>query len=96
MIAAMPLVWRTPVSGFDVALFCSMGVLGAAGHYCVARAMQLAPANLVSPFQYFQLIGSVLVGYVVFGDLPDGWTWFGAGVIVVAGLAIGWTQARRV
>jgi drug/metabolite transporter (DMT)-like permease len=95
MIAAMPFVWKTPVSGFDLTLFCAMGVLGAAGHYCVARALQLAPANLVSPFQYFQLIGSVLVGYLVFGDLPDGWTWFGAGVIVAAGLALGWTQTRR-
>ena len=94
MIAAMPFVWKTPVNAFDLALFGGMGVLGATGHYCVARALQLAPANLVSPFQYFQLIGSVLVGYLVFGDLPDGWTWFGAGVIVTAGLTLGWTQTR--
>jgi drug/metabolite transporter (DMT)-like permease len=96
MIAAMPLVWKSPVSGFDLALFCSMGVLGATGHYCVAWALRLAPANLVSPFQYFQLIGSVLVGYLVFDDLPDAWTWVGAGVIMASGLAMGWSQARRV
>jgi drug/metabolite transporter (DMT)-like permease len=73
-----------------------MGVLGATGHYCVAWALRLAPANLVSPFQYFQLIGSVLVGYLVFDDLPDAWTWVGAGVIMASGLAMGWSQARRV
>lgn len=95
MLAAMPLVWRWPAGGFDLMLFCSMGVLGAAGHYCVARALQLAPANLVSPFQYFQLIGSVLMGYLIFDDLPDAWTWLGAAVIVVSGLALGWTQTRR-
>ena len=95
MLAAMPFVWRSPASAGDVVRFCSLGVLGATGHYCVARALQLAPANVVSPFQYFQLIGSVLVGYVVFGDFPDWVTWFGGGVIVASGLAIGWSQTRR-
>jgi drug/metabolite transporter (DMT)-like permease len=95
MLLVMPFVWKTPENGFDLTLFCSMGVLGALGHYCVARALQYAPANLVTPFQYFQLIGSVLVGYGFFGDLPDVLTWLGAAVIIAAGLALGWTQARR-
>jgi drug/metabolite transporter (DMT)-like permease len=94
MLLVMPFVWKTPENGFDLTLFCSMGVLGALGHYCVARALQYAPANLVTPFQYFQLIGSVLVGYLFFGDLPDALTWLGAGIIIAAGLILGWSQAR--
>ena len=72
----------------------SMGVLGATGNYCVARALGYAPANVVSPFQYFQLLGSVAVGWIVFGDLPDALTWAGAAVIVLSGLYIGWSQTR--
>ena len=95
MLLVMPLVWKTPANWLHLIFFCSMGVLGALGHYCVARALQLAPANIVTPFQYFQLIGSVLVGYLFFSDLPDALTWLGAGIIMSTGLLLGWSQARR-
>mgnify|MGYP003351695973 CR=1 FL=1 len=94
LLLVMPFVWKTPETWRDIALFCSLGVLGAIGHYFVARALQLAPANVVTPFQYFQLIGSVIVGYVFFGHFPDALTWVGAAIIVGAGLYIGWTQTR--
>lgn len=95
LILVLPFVWRTPHSARDIIYFCSLGVLGALGHYCVARAMSYAPANIVSPFQYMQLLGSVVVGYFFFGDFPDFLGWVGAGVIVAAGLYIGWTQRRQ-
>jgi drug/metabolite transporter (DMT)-like permease len=47
------------------------------------------------PFQYVQLIGSVLVGYLLFGDLPDVLTWVGAAIVIASGLYVGWTQTRR-
>ncbi len=94
IIVTLPFVWRTPDNLHDILLFCAMGPLGALGHYCVARAMLYAPANVVSPFQYFQLLGSVAVGYVAFSDLPDALTWVGAAIIVSSGLYIGWSQTR--
>jgi drug/metabolite transporter (DMT)-like permease len=94
LLFVMPFVWKTPETLRDIALFCSLGVLGAMGHYFVARALQLAPANVVTPFQYFQLIGSVVVGYFFFGNFPDVLTWVGAAIIVGAGLYIGWSQTR--
>lgn len=95
LILVLPFVWKTPHSLRDVAYFCSLGVLGALGHYCVAKAMNYAPANIVSPFQYMQLLGSVAVGYIFFGDFPDFLGWLGATIIVAAGIYIGWTQRRR-
>ena len=59
MLLVLPFVWQTPDGWGDLAMFCGMGVLGATGHYCVAKALGYAPANIISPFQYFQLIGSV-------------------------------------
>ena len=95
MLLVMPFVWRTPASLADLALFCGTGALGAFGHYCIARALAYAPANVVSPFQYFQLLGSVAVGWLLFNDLPDAGTWLGAAIIVGAGLHIGWSQTRK-
>lgn len=94
MLLVLPFIWQTPLSWADAALFASLGLLGGAGHFCVVLAMGRAPANVISPFQYFTLIGSVLVGYVMFDDLPDAMTWLGAGIIIAAGLYVGWSQAR--
>lgn len=94
MFAVLPFVWTTPHTPRDILFFCSLGVIGALGHYLVARAFTNAPANVVSPFQYVQLIGSVSVGYVFFGEFPDFLTWIGAAVIVGSGLFIGWSQTR--
>ena len=63
--------------------------------YVSYLGMFLYPANLVTPFQYVQLIGSALVGYFLFSTLPDLFTWIGAAVIICSGLYIGWTQTRR-
>jgi drug/metabolite transporter (DMT)-like permease len=95
MFLVLPFIWRTPESLRDILYFCSLGVIGAVGHYLVARALTNAPANIIAPFQYMQLIGSVAVGYFFFGDFPDALTWLGAAIIVASGLYIGWSQTRR-
>ncbi len=95
MLLVVPFVWQTPASWADALMFASLGVLGCAGHFLVVLAMGRAPANIVSPFQYFQLLGSVGIGWLFFADLPDAMTWLGAAIIVAAGLFIGWDQARR-
>jgi drug/metabolite transporter (DMT)-like permease len=95
MFLVLPFVWRTPEGVRDILYFCSLGVIGALGHYLVARALTNAPANIIAPFQYMQLIGSVAVGYFFFGDFPDLLTWVGAAIIVGSGLYIGWSQTRQ-
>lgn len=95
MLVVLPFVWKSPAGLGDFLMFCGLGVLGGLGHYCVVRALAYAPANIISPFQYVQLIGSVIVGYLLFGHFPDAATWAGASVIVGAGLYLGWSQARR-
>lgn len=89
MSLVVPFAWRTPDSVVDTLLLTSLGILGGLGHYCVARAMTCAPANFVSPFQYWQMIGSVTVGYLLFSEIPDRYTWIGASLIIGAGIYIG-------
>ena len=95
MLLVLPFVWKTPSSITHGVLFCSLGILGAIGHYFVALALSYAPANIVTPFTYMQMLSSVLVGYVMFGDFPDSMTWTGAGIVIGSGLYVGWTQTRR-
>jgi drug/metabolite transporter (DMT)-like permease len=95
MFLVLPFVWKTPHGALDIFYFCSMGVLGGTGHYFVARALTYAPANIVAPFQYFQLLGSVAIGYLFFGNFPDLLGWIGAATIVGGGLYIGWSQTRK-
>lgn len=89
MSLVVPFSWKTPGSWSDALLLGSLGVLGGLGHYCIARAMTYAPANFVSPFQYWQMVGSVAVGYLLFAEVPDAFTWLGAALIIAAGLYVG-------
>jgi drug/metabolite transporter (DMT)-like permease len=88
MSALMPFVWTTPRSWLDLLLLLSLGALGGLGHYCVARALTYASANFIAPFNYTQMIGSVIVGYLMFAEIPDGYTWLGTVLIVGAGLLV--------
>lgn len=90
-----PFKWALPVSVSDGLLMASLGVLGGLGHYFVARAMTYAPANLVAPFGYWQMVGSIVVGYFVAGKLPDAFTWAGSAIIIGAGLYIWWRERRE-
>ena len=95
MLLVLPFIWKTPESLLHILLFCSMGALGALSHYFVALALGYAPANIVTPFQYLQMLGSTLVGYLLFGDFPDAMTWLGATIVIASGLYVGWTQTRH-
>jgi drug/metabolite transporter (DMT)-like permease len=63
-----------------------LGFLGALGHYLMIKAYQLAPASLLAPFDYTTLIWATVLGFFVFGDLPDAWTVVGALIIMSSGL----------
>ncbi|MBX9588894.1 MAG: DMT family transporter [Hyphomonadaceae bacterium] len=90
-----PFVWTPIASWSDACLLFSLGILGGLGHYFVARAMVYAQASIIAPFGYWQLIGSVFVGYLISGHLPDQFTWIGAGIIVCAGVYIAWCETRE-
>lgn len=95
MSLVVPFFWTTPQSLGHTLLLASLGVLGGLGHYCVARAMTYAAASVVSPFHYWQIVGAVMTGYLLFGDLPDRYTWLGAALIIGSGLFIGWRESRE-
>lgn len=88
---AVPFFWKTPEL-WDAALMLGIGAAGGAGHLCLIRAFQSAPAAAIVPFAYSNLIWATLFGYLVFGNLPDHWTFIGAAVIAGSGLYIFWRE----
>jgi drug/metabolite transporter (DMT)-like permease len=91
----LPWVWRLPEGGLDALVFLGIGLAGGIGHYLLVRAFELAPAAFVSPFTYGQILGATLISYLVFGQLPDAWTWVGAAIIAASGLFILLRERRR-
>lgn len=88
-VLATPLAlaeWVWPSTAQDWFLLCSLGALGGTGHYFVILAHRLAPAAVIAPFLYAQLIGMTAAGYVVFADIPDVWSITGAAIVIASGL----------
>ena len=82
----LPLIWQNPSSGLEIALLIAMAVVAAFAEILVIMALDAAQAVVVAPAQYSLLIWGTFYGFVVFGQLPDVWTWLGALVIVATGL----------
>jgi drug/metabolite transporter (DMT)-like permease len=91
----LPFEWITPLSGWDIVLFVAIGVMAGIGHYFLTIAYSQAPAAVIAPFNYLQLVGAAILGYLLFKDVPDMWTWIGAGVIMSSGLYIGHRERLR-
>ncbi|HEX6144029.1 MAG TPA: DMT family transporter [Geminicoccaceae bacterium] len=89
----VPFYW-TPLGVDEWLWMVAMGALGAAGHLILIRALTIAPASLLSPFIYTQIVWALITGWFVFGDRPDLWTLAGGTVIVGSGLFVFWREAR--
>ena len=78
----------------DWLAFLLIGLVGGVRHYCIIKAYALAPASIIAPFNYTELLGATLVGAIVFATLPTGATWLGALVIIAAGLYLAHSERR--
>jgi drug/metabolite transporter (DMT)-like permease len=82
-----PFGWVTP-SLRDFGLLALLGVVAMYAHILTNRALKLAPASTVVPYQYTLIVWAIILGYLVFGDLPSLHTVIGALIIVAAGVVI--------
>lgn len=75
-----------PAVPLHLAILIAIGILGAVGHFLLIRAHALAPATLLSPFGYTQLLVVLILGWAVFSQLPDGIALAGIALIAGSGL----------
>lgn len=83
----LPFGWRTPTP-FDFGLMVVTGLLVGTAHYLMVESLRLAEAALVAPFKYSSIVWGVLLGYMIWGDLPDYWIVTGSSLIIGSGLYI--------
>lgn len=90
----LPSYWVAPTAQ-QWGLMALMGLVSAAGHACVIVASERAPAPLLAPLAYLEIVAATLLGYFIFGDLPTMTTWIGMTIIVASGLVIAWREKVR-
>jgi drug/metabolite transporter (DMT)-like permease len=79
----------------DAGLIAVNGIMNGIGQYWWTRALHLAPASAVTPFFYFMLVWAILLGFVVWGDVPTLHLLLGSAVVVGSGLFLLWREAAR-
>ncbi len=83
--ALVPLFWVTP-TWREVGLGLAVGIASTTGQWLVVLAFRHANASMLAPFSYSQLLWITILGFVVFTEIPDLWTFVGAAIIIGGGI----------
>jgi drug/metabolite transporter (DMT)-like permease len=89
----LPLGWSSPTPA-DTAWIVFNGVSNAVGQYWWTRALHLAPASAVAPFNYLSLVWAIILGFAVWGDVPTVSLVIGSAVVVASGLFLLWRETN--
>jgi drug/metabolite transporter (DMT)-like permease len=89
----LPLFWSTPTQ-FEAMLMFAVGTIATCGHFLLIAAHRLAPASVLAPFMYTQLVWMIFYGYTVFNQLPNSWTLIGASVVISSGLYLLYREVK--
>ncbi|WP_374437281.1 DMT family transporter [Tabrizicola sp.] len=85
--------WHTPTGG-ELSRVLGAGLFLIVGYLTSVAAMRHGDIGLVAPFRYTSLLWAIALGLIVFGDLPDFWTLFGAAIVIAAGLFTLWRERQ--
>jgi len=94
--AVAPFYWKMPDQAWHWVLLGVIGLMASIGHYLLIRAYDFASTTLLAPFTYTAIVWALLLGFVLFGQLPDGWSVAGMVVIVFSGLFLAARQRLTV
>ena len=86
-------VWEWPDLK-SLGALVGLGVIGTLAHLSVARAYLAADASACAPYEFVRLPYAALIGYLLFGEVSDGWTWVGAAIIAGAAIYVAHREAR--
>ena len=84
-LLSLPFGWK-PLDASGAAWFLAAGLFNACAHFLVIEALRLGRAAVVVPFRYSGILWAMLVGFLVWNELPDGWMLVGAATVVVSGI----------
>ncbi|HYC25693.1 MAG TPA: DMT family transporter, partial [Roseiarcus sp.] len=89
----LPFAWVPPPTAFSIGVVLVMAVAATAGHGLLILAHQRAPAPILAPFAYTQLLWMTVAGLIVFGDRPPVTTLIGAAIVTASGLYLLWRES---
>lgn len=92
--ATLPLGWA-PVSAHDAFWFVTAGIFNGSAHFCIIDALRTGEASALAPIRYTALLWAALLGYLVWGEVPELWLLAGAAVIVASSLYMIRAERRR-
>jgi drug/metabolite transporter (DMT)-like permease len=90
----LPFVWVTPTTEVMI-LYLATGLVGTIGQICMTYALKLAPASIISPFEYTKIAWAILFDLALWGTSPSFTTLWGAGIVMVTGLYILYRETRH-
>ncbi len=85
--------WVTPKPG-DLAMLVTIGLIGGVAQYAMTRAFRLAEAAAIAPLDYTSMAWAILLGYLIWGDVPSPAVFAGIAVVVASGLFILYREQR--
>jgi drug/metabolite transporter (DMT)-like permease len=85
--------WNMP-TGADLLILITIGMIGGMGQIFMTQSFRFADASLIAPFEYTSMIWALLIGWFVFGEMPQQAVMMGAGIVVAAGLFVIWREHR--
>ncbi len=92
--AGIELLQLTTPSPTEWLLLAAVGAIATCMHLLIVVAFRMAPASVLAPLNYMEIVSATLLGYLVFGDFPDALKWFGISIIVGSGLFIFWRESK--
>jgi drug/metabolite transporter (DMT)-like permease len=90
----LPFGVKMPTAAGALALFVN-GVGNGIGQLLWTRALHLAPTSAVTPFYYFSLVWALILGFLVWGDVPTLSLLIGSAIVAASGLTLLWRETRR-
>jgi drug/metabolite transporter (DMT)-like permease len=94
-VPVVPFIWVAPASPAMWGMMIALGAFGALGHWLLILAHKHAPASLLAPFFYVQLLVASVVGFLVFGEVPDRWTILGGAIVMSSGMYLLYRERVR-
>ena len=86
--------WVRP-GGVDLGLMFLVGIVSMGCYICITKALSIAPASLLAPFQYASIVWAVILGWLVWGDVPSTSILLGSAIIIASGLMVFYRERRR-
>jgi drug/metabolite transporter (DMT)-like permease len=85
VMLAGPQRWE-PLTAYSLGILMIASIVGIVGYFAITTATRIGETSAIAPFRYARLIFALIIGYIVFGERPDGWVLLGSAILISTGI----------